>query len=661
LPSRTHAQPTRRRHAALIAVLVAAMTFAMLPASASPQDGSTDFQIVNGRPAPEGAYPWMAAFLFDGGQGCGASVIGDQWILTAAHCVLDERGQPSGPNSSFSFVVDTNDWTQPGQRLTTAQVIAHPNYDPITLANDVALIRTNELTGVTPVRLAGPGDEALQEPPASVRVIGYGALATGADGSEQLLEVDVDVVDTDPCNDALLSQGLDPVERALHVCAGNPTDDSDNPGRDSCQGDSGGPLFAVGEEPVQVGVVSRGGECGVIAPGVYMRVSGYRTWIEQNSGIDLDDPSAPSSDVPDQPIDDPGAGGEVPTGSDAAPLRIASGDGNDPVANAIDISRQIFTLPGEYGVLAASSRFPDALGGSALASYLGPLLYVDADGSLGQPTLIEFQRALDPGSTIFVLGGTAVISDDVVGQLQAAGFDVVRLGGDGRQETAKIVADAVIDVVNFGQGAPFDSVIISFEGDWPDAVTAGQISAFWGIPILLTPRDQLGGPAADYLVENQPSNVIVTGGTAVVSDAVIGEIEAITGPESTFRLGGETRLGTGAQITELNRFGLYPFFDEIFEIEGGEPFTDAEVVIAVNLRRPDAFAHVLAASTLAGTFGGVFAPLEGDDGSFVDQQVLDSICGLDARVIVIGGPDLVPDSSAAALAAATAGEGCTAG
>ncbi|HUG86775.1 MAG TPA: cell wall-binding repeat-containing protein, partial [Euzebya sp.] len=284
-----------------------------------------------------------------------------------------------------------------------------------------------------------------------------------------------------------------------------------------------------------------------------------------------------------------------------------------------------------------------------------------AQGQLGEATLLEFQRALTAGATIYILGGEAVLGPAVAQQLQAAGFTVVRLGGPGRQQTAQLVAEEVLTRVNEGLGAPFDSVIVAFEGNWPDAVTVGQISAFWGIPILLTPTDTLGGPAAEYLQTHLPVNVIVTGGTAVVSDATVGQIETITGPDSVIRLGGNTRLETGAQITQFNALDLYPSFDEIFEVEGGEPFTAPEVIIAVNLRRPDAFAHVLAASTLAGSFGGVFAPLEGDDGTGVDQSVLDSICGLDALVIAAGGTGLVPDDVLNQVRAASAGEGCAAG
>ena len=69
------------------AALVAAML--TIPGLATAEI-SSDF-IVGGTPAQEGQWPWQVRLLddFDVHTGfCGGSLIGDQWVLTAAHCVV---------------------------------------------------------------------------------------------------------------------------------------------------------------------------------------------------------------------------------------------------------------------------------------------------------------------------------------------------------------------------------------------------------------------------------------------------------------------------------------------------------------------------------------------------------------------------------------------
>ena len=619
----------------LLALLAMALVLPLAPSATA-----EDFHIVRGEPAAPGAYPWMAAFLFDGGQGCGGSLIRPNWILTASHCVADDRGQPSVTPEQATFVVNANNWTDgSGQTLRAAEIIIHPNYDAATTDNDVALIRTTEdATGVTPVQIA-TATEQTPAPGVDVRVIGYGTTSSGGEASDILLQVDVPIV-----SDAECAAGYGNLNAPNMLCAGAPTQDEANPGRDSCQGDSGGPLCIDGAQPVQIGVVSFGIGCGAPLPGVYAEVSTYAEWIQGIVGGDLNagDP-------------DPGPVGEQPTGAADMVVRIqGQTDPNGAVDNAIAISQYVFQTPGEFGVLAASANFPDALGGSALASYYGPLLYVNPDGTLSEDTVREFQRALDPGSTIYVLGGTAVIGPDVAAALEAAGFVVERLAGAGRQQTARIVADKVNEVVN--QGAPpFDSVIVAFEGNWPDAVTVGSISGWFGIPVLLTPTAELGGPAAEYLQENMPAQVMVLGGDAVISQNVRDQIQAIIGEDGFVQpLFGDSRFETAADIAFYTQ-ELFTSNDEIFEFEG-EAITEPDVLVAVNLEQPDAFTHVLAASSLVGNFGGLFVAVD-SAGGFRDA-IVPAICGIDKQVFAIGSTALVTDEATQQIQAASAGTSC---
>jgi secreted trypsin-like serine protease len=46
-----------------------------------------DYRITNGTESQPGQWPWQVA-LRDNGAFCGGSLIGAQWVITAAHCVL---------------------------------------------------------------------------------------------------------------------------------------------------------------------------------------------------------------------------------------------------------------------------------------------------------------------------------------------------------------------------------------------------------------------------------------------------------------------------------------------------------------------------------------------------------------------------------------------
>ena len=62
----------------------------------------------------------------------------------------------------------------------------------------------------------------------------------------------------------------------LHSCYGGA-------GHDACTGDSGGPL---GDRTTVYGIVSFGKGCGEPnVPGVYTRISAYRTWIREMTNI----------------------------------------------------------------------------------------------------------------------------------------------------------------------------------------------------------------------------------------------------------------------------------------------------------------------------------------------------------------------------------------
>jgi trypsin len=220
-------------------------------------------RIVGGTFAQPGAYPFFVQ-----GDGCGGSLIADDIVLTAAHCVGAFDGQVYvGPNQQYSTAGGA-------ERIAVQAQLAHPSYSSRTEAYDFMLLklaRPVSNPNLKPVAL----NTLFSNPAPSdvLTVIGFGATSEGGNGSNQLKQVNVDAIAYNTCNQKYGGGIID----AIMLCAG-----VTGGGKDSCQGDSGGPIVnAAGE---QVGVVSWGIGCAQAQyPGVYSRVSGALDWIESNA------------------------------------------------------------------------------------------------------------------------------------------------------------------------------------------------------------------------------------------------------------------------------------------------------------------------------------------------------------------------------------------
>ena len=236
-------------------------------------------EIVGGVDADIEDYPYNAALLSTSGWGggyayCGASIINEYWILTAAHCVQGESA-----NSTGVRVGSDNNYAQGGVTYDALEIISHPNYNANTLNNDIALIRVdgpiNFNNSTQPVVLMCDQQVALgvQEPGQSSWITGWGNTE-GTTNSTQLQVVEVPITTQS-------NYGTNQIDADM-IMAGFP-----DGGYDSCQGDSGGPmvvLAADGQTYLQSGVVSWGNGCADPGyPGVYSRISYFIDWICENT------------------------------------------------------------------------------------------------------------------------------------------------------------------------------------------------------------------------------------------------------------------------------------------------------------------------------------------------------------------------------------------
>lgn len=238
-------------------------------------------RIVGGIQTEVNEYPWQVAITSAIGSRpyCGGSIISNQWIITAAHCVYGAT--PSGSN----IIIGEHDWsitseTSVTQRLSIAQIIVHPSYSPITYDNDIALIKlSSPITFPSNNKIAPICFPTAGNLYANVQAIvtGWGTTSSGGTQPNQLYEVTIPTLSNTQC---CLSYGLSITSNM--ICAGLAFG-----GKDSCQGDSGGPLITAGNAAQTymqlIGVVSWGYGCALpFYPGVYSRVTNYLTWITNN-------------------------------------------------------------------------------------------------------------------------------------------------------------------------------------------------------------------------------------------------------------------------------------------------------------------------------------------------------------------------------------------
>lgn len=242
--------------------------------------------IINGADVPAGEQAWVVGILQAAidddytAQFCGGTLIASQWVLTAAHCTLNQAEQAFQPADLHVLVGQRMLRSTEGARIVVDKIVRHPAFDTTTYQNDIALLHLATATASTVVPLATTATAATLPQVQQAMVVGWGVTQAGV-GADVLQRAQVPLVNTATCRKFYAAYGISLAPNTL--CAGY-----EQGGIDACTGDSGGPLLVWDNRQqswVQMGIISWGSGCAEAGVyGVYTEVAGFSTWIATTVG-----------------------------------------------------------------------------------------------------------------------------------------------------------------------------------------------------------------------------------------------------------------------------------------------------------------------------------------------------------------------------------------
>ncbi|XP_054842655.1 granzyme A-like [Eublepharis macularius] len=237
-------------------------------ATVSSQSSGDCADIIGGKESNANSRPYMA--FIKGPKSCGGTLIHENWVLTAAHCLIT-------PQTTVILGAHSLSNHENGkQTFRIIRFFRHPSYSSLPLQNDIMLLQLNGKARINRYvqtiqlpKTFGDIREGTQ-----CLVVGWGKNEKEWI-SDRLREVNVFVKNRGSCQRKYNSNY--PVT-LNNLCAGG----FQNKRQGTCKGDSGGPLICGG---IQTGITSFGHKYFCAhpdSPDVFTRLTkGYLQWIHK--------------------------------------------------------------------------------------------------------------------------------------------------------------------------------------------------------------------------------------------------------------------------------------------------------------------------------------------------------------------------------------------
>ena len=208
----------------------------------------------------------------------------------------------------------------------------------------------------------------------------------------------------------------------------------------------------------------------------------------------------------------------------------------------------------ENAIIVNDSAIADALAATPFAKNINAPILLTGKNSLNAKTKAELERL--GVKNVYIIGGEAVLPSNIEENLSSEGYNVERIKGNTREETAIKIAEKLSEKVDIKEVAVVNGVT-----GLADAVSVSAAAAQNNMAIILSNKKSGINASKEFIKKEGIKKSYIIGGTAAVSQNVQ---NSLPNPE---RISGGNRNITNAKV--INKFYSAKNLNNIYVAKDG--------------------------------------------------------------------------------------------